>query len=215
MEGTVAHSCDLCLKDFTKKSNLHQHQKQVHGGEKPHKCLICSKTFSRKLNKELHTKTCTNNVNARGEVKRKSYGTTGDLNLTPFKRSSSFGGITAVWWIRYPKEYHSLDPIMLLKKSTKAMKDIMVEHNLAQTMRMKYTMSVHVTFMKLADPDIKTEPPIVLTTDPTTVWVGTDIDHSLENTAEELIDLIEVFERNGSGWVIDYLYGTDMDLYSF
>ena len=64
---------------------------------------------------------------------------------------------------------------------------------------MKYTMSVHVVFMKLTDPDVKTIPPIVLTTDPSTVWVGTDNDHSIENTAEELIDLIEVYERNGSG----------------
>ena len=165
------------------------------------------------MNKELHVRTCSLNIG--DEIQKKKYRTINDLKLAVIKKSSAFGGIAVEWTIRYPHDYNLIDPILLLKKSTKAMKNLILKHNLEQTRRLKFTISIHVVFEKASNPEIKTIPPVVLTTEPTTVYLATDIDDSLQDTADELLDLIEVYERNGSGWVIDHLDRMDMGLYSF
>ena len=102
-----------------------------------------------------------------------------------------------------------------MKNSTAAMKDIILQHNTSQTKRLKYTMSIHVVFEKAADPEIKTEPPVVLTTSPRVVYLGTDIDKALGNTADDLLNRIEEYEGVGSGWIIDYFVRLDTGIYSF
>ena len=76
-------------------------------------------------------------------------------------------------------------------------------------------MSVHVVFEKACDPEIKTVPPVVLTTDPITVYMGWNIDECLEEAADELYEKIQIYEGCGSGWTIDYLKLLDTGIYSF
>ena len=215
--ATEYYNCELCPKSFTKKKNLHQHERQVHGGEKPHKCGICSKTFSRKMNKELHVKTCTQNLCIGGEVQKKKYRTINDLKLVVIKKSSAFGGIIADWTIRYPHDYYLIDPFILLKKSAMTMKDVILEHNRTQTKRLKFNLSIHIVFEKASNPEIKTVPPVVLTTQHpyTVIHRMVDVDEFLEKAVEDLIYLIEEYQRNGSGWVIDHLVCMDINLNSF
>ena len=120
------HKCELCPKTFTEKKNLNWHNRQVHDGEKQHLCGICSRTFSRKTNKDLHLKTCSSKVNIGGEIQKKSYKTSSNLEFIPKKKASAFGVIIAEWVIEYPKDYNLIDPILLLKRSTAAMKDIII-----------------------------------------------------------------------------------------
>ena len=136
MESAAAvenYKCGLCPKSFTKKKNLSQHHRQVHEEQKLHQCGICSKTFFRKMNKELHVKTCSRNVCIGGEVQKKSYRPATDLKLVPRKEKSAFGGCFADWTIRYPRDYNLIDPTVLLKKSTMAMKDTILNHNAKHT----------------------------------------------------------------------------------
>ena len=216
MNSTDAeHKCGVCPKSFTTKSNLNQHTKHVHGGEKPHRCGICSKPFSRKRNRDMHLRTCSKVVSSGDQKKKKDYQHVPELNFSPFKRGIGFSGIIAEWTLYYPSCYALVDPLLLIKKSVFSMRDIILEHNLAQTRKMKYTMSLHIVFAKAYDTEVKTEPPVVLTTPPGVVYLGTDIDKQLESSAEELVELIEQYEGNGSGWVIDQLVRLDTGLYSF
>ena len=70
-------------------------------------------------------------------------------------------------------------------------------------------------FEKAADPEVKTDPPVVLRTDPRIVDQCTDIDKALAITADDLLELIEEYEGVGSGWRIDRLVQLDTGLYSF
>ena len=164
--------------------------------QKLYQCGICDKKFSRKLNKKLHLITCSANIGAQNI----SYRPAINLKLVPRKGKSAFRAIIVEWTIHYPDDYSSINPIVLLKKSTMAMKDIMR----MDTTRLKYSMSLHVVLEKASDSKVKT--PVVLTTrSPTCVYLGTDIDRCLENTADELLELLEEYKD----WTIDYLYRLD------
>ena len=76
-------------------------------------------------------------------------------------------------------------------------------------------MNIHIVFTKPTDPEVKTEPPVVLWTDPRAVYVATDLEGCLIGNAKELYNKIAEYEGIGSGWVIDYLVRLDTGIYSF
>ena len=214
MAGTF--NCNDCDKTFTRNDNLSQHIKVVHEKLKPHQCGICSKTFSRKQHRDYHVRSCSHNIDSSGEqVERKVKEKVHELKLTPVHHSSGFGGIATEWRIYYPEEYRLCDHITLLETSALAMKDIIQKQLYEKTLKLKYTMSIHVVFTKPINLEVKTEPPVVLHSDPTTVYVATDLDGGLVDTAKELYERIEKFEGIGSGWVIAYLVRLDTGIYSF
>ena len=137
------------------------------------------------------------------------------LRFTPILRSSGFEGIATEWTIYHPEQYRFCDHITLLESSALAMKDIIQKQLYSYKFRLKYTMNIHVVFTKAVDPEAKTEPPVVLWTYPTTVYLGTDLENCLILDANELYSKIEEYEGIGSGWVIDYLVRLDTEIYSF
>ena len=68
---------------------------------------------------------------------------------------------------------------------------------------------------KAVAPEVKTEPPVVLWTEPTVVYVATDLDECLTDDAKKLVNKIEEYEGIGSGWIIDYLVRLDTSIYLF
>ena len=216
MAEATTFNCNECEKTFNRNDNLKQHIRHVHEKLKPHQCAICSKSFSRKQLKDYHVRTCSRKVTSSIEqserpVKKNMH----QLSFTPVKRWSGFEGIATEWSIYYPKEYNLCDHITLLESSALAMKDIIQKQLYEKTMRLKYTMNIHVVFTKAVDPEVKTEPPVVIWTYPTTVYLGTDLENSLILDANELYSKIEAYEGMGSGWVIDYLVRLDTEIYSF
>ena len=215
-EATTTFNCNECEKTFSNKKNLNRHTRHVHEKLKPHQCGICFKTFSRKQNRDHHLRSCSRNISAPGEqVERNVKEKTHELRFTPIKRSSGFGGLITEWCIYYPKEYRFCDHITLLKSSALAMKDIIQKQLYQEKLRLKYTMNIHVVFTKPIDLEVKTEPPVVLWTDPTTVYVATDLEKCLIDDAKVLYNKIEEYEGIGSGWIIDYLVRLDTSIFSF
>ena len=108
-----------------------------------------------------------------------------------------------------------VDPVVLLKEALKSMKSIITKHLRYHTKRLKYTVSGFVIFHHGCDPEVTSEPPVVLHTDPVSVYLPTNLDHSMEESAEELMELVENYEGVGSGWVFDHVQRIDINLYSF
>ena len=77
-----------------------------------------------------------------------------------------------------------VDPVILLKEAMKSMKTIIKKHLLDNTKKWKYTVAGHVIFHQGCDPELKTEPSIVLHTDPVSVSLATDIDKVLYVTPD-------------------------------
>ena len=136
------------------------------------------------------------------------------LKFSPTLRKSAFGGCFADWMIYFTDDYYLVDPIILLQTAAKAMKEIILKHNNKYTKRLKFTMSIHVVFERGCIPEVKTEPPVVLTIDPYEVYLSTNLDECLHDAAEELFKLIEEYEGCGSGWIIDHLDRLDTTITS-
>ena len=70
---------------------------------------------------------------------------------------------------------------------------------------LKFTMAIHAVFVKANDSSIETNPAVVLNTQPFQVYVVTDIPTCLVNAYKQLVSDIELFQRNGSGWVLAHV----------
>ena len=216
MENVIyEYKCEQCPKVFTMKKNLKRHISNVHDTDKPHQCSICEKTFARKQHKELHLKTCAQKGEGVKQQEGKKYKKLPCIKFSPIIRTSAFGGIYTDWMIKFPDDYHLVDPRVLLQKAVKAMTNEIEKHLHKDGQRLKFTMSVFVVFEKAGDPETKTIPSVVFTTTPYEVRASTDLNKCLDDTAHELYHLIEVYEGNGSGWVIDHLTRLDTRMYSF
>ena len=202
-------NCQTCEQKFKRKGNLNQHVRQVHEKQKKYECGICKKKFARKAYKNMHLRRCSLNIG------KKIRGNKVDLDLTPTLRQSAFGGCFADWKMIFPEDYHYINLKTLLSASTLSMKDILEKHLHEHTGRLKFTMAIHVVFEQSTHPEVKTNPPIVLRTDPSTVYVTSDLDMILRNMCEQLLTKINTYEGAGSGWVIDYVDRLDTNIASF
>ena len=79
------------------------------------------------------------------------------------------------------------------------------------TYQLKFYFSVHIVFVKAADPNVFTVPPVVLQTDPVRVFLADlfRLDEIFEMDIKQLVEKIDTFEKNGSGWMIDHLVRLD------
>ena len=208
-ENQTMHECGICEKKYTLQENLRRHIRHIHTKEAMHNCGICHKKFARKIHKQMHLRRCSLNVG------KKLRGTKVDLDFTPNLHQSAFGGCFADWKIIFPEDYHCIDLKTLLSVSTLSMKDILVKHLHEHTGKLKFTMAIHVVFEQSTHPEVKTNPPIVLRTDPSTVYIASDLDMILRDMCEQLLTKINTYEGTGSGWVIDYVDRLDTNIASF
>ena len=213
MEATTTeHQCEHCEKIFTLKKNLNQHVSAVHAKEKKHECELCCKKFSRKHNRKLHYKTCfpTNVIGlpTLKEVRRT------DLPFKLILRKSAHRGNIAEWAIEYTAG--TTDPLVSLNDGVKAMKATIFEHSYKHTRQLKFFFAAHIVFVKATDPNVFTVPPVVLQTDPVRVFLADlfRLDEIFEKAIEQLMEKIETFQKNGSGWVIDHLVRLDTKIIS-
>ena len=75
----------------------------------------------------------------------------------------------------------------------------------------KYQVALDVMFHKAVDPAVVTQPPVTLRCDVAAVYP--DGSPQLEETAACLVELIEVYEHNGSGWVFSNFVSLQLTLW--
>ena len=212
MEGTTEHQCEQCNKVFTREHDLKLHVRVVHDKVKNHECEICSKKFARKQNMKLHYKTCyptkVIGLPTLEKVRRT------DLPFKPILRKSALHGNIADWTIEYP--VGMIDPLASMRDGVKAMKATIFEHLYMHTHQLKFYFAAYIVFVKAADPNVFTVPPVVLQTDPVRVFFADlfCLDEIFEKDIKQLMEKIDTFEKNGSGWVIDHLVRLDTKIIS-
>ena len=57
---------------------------------------------------------------------------------------------------------------------------------------------LHAVFVKAVDPAFTTDPPVVLSSELFEVYTDTDISECLEKIYKQILNYIDVYERNGS-----------------
>ena len=214
MDTTTKYRCEQCAKVFTMKKNLTSHVRCVHDQVKKHECSVCLKKFARKGNKELHYKTCWPTVGF-GLPSLKELRSTTSIALKPRLLQSAHSGNAAAWTIDFPNG--TIDPLVSLTEAAKAMKATIFEHSYMNTYQLKFYFALHIIFHKATDPNVFTEPPVVLQTDPATVLLANlfDLDEIFQKKIDDLLRQIDTFQTNGSGWVIDRLVRLDTHITSF
>ena len=73
---------------------------------------------------------------------------------------------------------------------------------------------LHAVFVKAVDPAVTTDPLVVLTSELFEVYADTDISECLEKVYKQILNYIEVYERNGSGWILNILHSLETVVWS-
>ena len=73
----------------------------------------------------------------------------------------------------------------------------------------KFQMAVDVIFHKAVDPTVITQPAVTLTSEMVAVYGA----HPLEDINHQLLNLVEIYEHNGSGWVFSHFATLQLTLW--
>ena len=84
-----------------------------------------------------------------------------------------------------------------------------------QHQNVKYYVTGKFIFEKPHRPGVFTDPPIFLSSDPIATTNSQPIDQILENVYSELVEQIETFQRNGSGWVLREVVDIDLRVLTY
>ena len=79
----------------------------------------------------------------------------------------------------------------------------------------KWQIDISVVFVKAANPNIVTEKPIFFLTEPVTSTSGDPLELQLKVALRRLWHEIDTYERNGSGWVLDYVVNLNVHVYVY
>ena len=122
------------------------------------------------------------------------------------KTHTSHGGVVEQFAVNMKKENH-LSP---LKKAiavfTPVMTTFQQEHRVY-----KFQIAVTVVFHKAVEPAVVIQPPVTLTSEMVAVY--SDASPPLEDVYRQLLNFIEVYEHNGSGWVFSNFVSLQLTLW--
>ena len=62
-------------------------------------------------------------------------------------------------------------------------------------------MALHAVFEKAVDSAVKPDPSVCLVSEPFEVYADTNVKTCLNAVYRQLLNYIDIYERNGSGWV--------------
>ena len=79
----------------------------------------------------------------------------------------------------------------------------------------KWFFALKLTFRKAIDDDVVTDPPVVLNTDPVMGLIGNNYGNDLEKALQNILEQIDNFEKNGSGWITDKFLTLDLKIVTY
>ena len=78
----------------------------------------------------------------------------------------------------------------------------------------KWNLALKAIMYKSVDPDVVTDPPAVFNTDMLLGLIWTNYGEELNAAYENVIEQIDEYQRNGSGWVLDQFLELDVSIVS-
>ena len=165
--------------------------------------MFCDKVIKHLKNTKLHEATCEENPNHRTTVV--GYGV--NANYEDFELvSSAFKNTISI----YRKKFDLCDTIDSVKHVLKKNVEELLQTGAYKRLHFKWYVSLKVVFRKSSDASIQTDPPACFRTNPSMGLTGTDYKEKLEHVFCSLLDKIDCYERNGSGWILHNF--TDIDV---
>ena len=195
--------CDKCNLPFWSKEQLEKHV-LTHERKKTFTCTHCQKGFARADRCKLHIRSCESNPE-----KKTHRTTTVQIGLganTEFRfLESALGGVFQTWRYEFSKEdqkdmFQSLHSVIM-----EHARDLVVK----ATGVFKWYLGLKVLFHKATDTWHVTDPPPFFQTDPSESYQRNE-EEVWEIAKENLVQQIENYEVNGSGWVLSQLLSIDV-----
>ena len=197
-----------CGRLFSQNKNLLRHVKACHTNGSCYCCGTCKKTFNRQDNFERHQKRCKQTGGKRkasdDDVPIKvKYMKSSDMKIIEIESALSKALVT--YRIDLSSEEQN-DVLLLIRDGIKNMEHTI---NRVRDNGIKYFMTLSIKFHQATNVFDITDPPIVFHSEPYEIYDGSDITPSLKSIEMQLLKDIEVFQRNGSGWIINKLLQLD------
>ena len=180
------------------------------------RCQFCAKPFAHTTNRHLHENTCNKNPNRiiKSPVDHDKQDATqfggGGVDETDGLlieiESALHRTIVAFRQTFIPTSTNLLHRLKssLTKKVNAALKTL-------DDMSRKYFISLKVVFFKATNPGIITDPPPVFNTEPFILLPATDLNEQLEVAYTNLMQQIDSYEKEGSGWVLHHIKALDLN----
>ena len=105
---------------------------------------------------------------------------------------------------------NAANQLVALEKAVVALEPTMAAYQQRQH-AYKYQIAVNVIFHKAVDPTILTDPPVTLRSTMVAVYAA-DVPQLVE-TSRNILELLEVYEQNGSGWVLSNFVSMELTLW--
>ena len=204
--GTYA--CPRCKVEFTSKKYRNNHYKK-HFQAKRFACVHCHKDFTRMANKKMHEKKCNIRANGiqigGGDFSAQESNKDGQF----YNHQQALGGVVRIERIDFA--HHSLD---LLGRLFQALQQVQERITIEQenTRPFKTYISLKVNFYKAANPNVITEPTPCFNSEPSVVYAASDVSRIMDVIQSNIMQQIDNYEKNGSGWVLHNLVNLDLHL---
>ena len=175
---------------------------------KNYSCQYCKKHFSRSINCRYHELHCKpkkpDDVTYRHDFQ---FGSGTEKN-GDFEEIEQGFNHTLVTYRKQLTHDNNMDNLRIAVKDAFIVlqKEVAVRHG------MKWYFALKLTFRKAIDQYAVTDPPIVLNTHPTMGLIGNNYDHDLDEALQDIMEQIDSFESNGSGWTVDKFQTLDLKI---
>ena len=210
-------TCGICNRTFIQKSSLTRHIKNSHGEERRIKCSNCNRTYNRLENLKRHQKHCTAQQTSTPSIvgkkrkPRKSAASTRSNNNI-IKSKTALKGAVETWTLNFTNDDEETNFTDKIQEAIERMVD-KIEHFRKENFAIKFNMALRIVFEKATDPDVVSDPPVVLPSEQFELYKETNISPVLKTINEQLINRIDVYEACGSGWVLSRLVALDLTLW--
>ncbi len=214
------YNCDNCCRTFYNNDNHIHHQRQCSKKKFKHSCGICSKTFQRKKNCNAHEEVCRQKLEHRthqsGDGASSSFASApaslpsppsvsaaADNNNTSsdgeFQETESAVGATVF------KKNLNINFFDFEKSYFKTVSRKIYNLFLQKLEAFKWSVVIDCFFSQASNNDITTTTPVSLWSEPQTLLSNEAhlISTQTKITYNNLVDQIDGFQQNGSGWILD------------
>ena len=196
--------CGKCNKSFTSNEERDRHEEK-HDDPKNFVCSKCDKRFKKMDNKDFHEAKCGKKV----KNKPRNVADDDDENDEDgFSLIQSvMRGFAKVYRLQFAKGIRNLFP-RLQQAMTEASDQLFTIQRNNESV--KYYISLHCIFYKPTEPDCVTDPPVVFNSGNSVLLASSNIKDQMEINYDNLLQSVENYEINGSGWILLHLVYLDI-----
>ena len=198
------------------RRGLARHVRRNHTDHPVFDCNQCDRSFARPGNLENHKRTCTGGAVAVPAAKKQRIdgavpvAAAEKRRIAPVSKCQesckSRGGAVEQFTVNMKEVNH----LSALEKAKAVFPPVIATFQRGNRVY-NFLIAVYVVFHKAVDPAVATQPPVTLTSE--IVAVYSDASPPLGEVYRQLLNFIEVYEHNGSGWVFSNFASLQLTLW--